>query len=78
MTAEESEPMLLDASLEQRLRAFLWLNHGHDMLYGDDGEMQCQRCMPTWDYWRMPLDEIMSAAERAVWERNLRHTSGQE
>jgi hypothetical protein len=27
------------------LRKLLWLNHGHMELYGDDGEMQCSRCM---------------------------------
>lgn len=27
------------------LRRLLWLNHGHSMLYGDDGEMQCGRCL---------------------------------
>ena len=27
------------------LRNLLWLNHGHfDCLYGDDGEMQCNKC----------------------------------
>ena len=28
------------------LRNLLWLNHGHvDCLYGDDGEMQCNKCL---------------------------------
>lgn len=30
---------------EKILRKLLWLNHGHIELYGDDGEMQCSRCM---------------------------------
>ena len=27
------------------LRKLLWIRHGCDALYGDDGEMQCNRCM---------------------------------
>lgn len=27
------------------LRRLLWLNHGCVDLYGDDGEMQCSKCM---------------------------------
>ena len=31
---------------EKKLRELLWLKHGHsEFLYGDDGEMQCHRCM---------------------------------
>lgn len=26
------------------LRRLLWENHGHNGLYGDDGEMQCGAC----------------------------------
>jgi len=35
------------ATLEENmtLRKLLWLNHGHENLYGDDGEMQCPICM---------------------------------
>ncbi len=29
---------------ELTLRRLLWLRHGHDGLYGDDGEMQCGHC----------------------------------
>lgn len=29
---------------ERILRQLLWANHGYDGLYGDDGEMQCNRC----------------------------------
>lgn len=25
----------------RQLRRLLWLNHGHDYMYGDDGQMQC-------------------------------------
>lgn len=28
-----------------KLRTMLWLKHGCDMLYGDDGEMQCGKCI---------------------------------
>jgi hypothetical protein len=35
------------ANESHQLRHLLWLNHGCtiDHLYGDDGEMQCQKCM---------------------------------
>ncbi len=34
-------------SENRKLRTLLWINHGCDFaaLYGDDGEMQCHRCM---------------------------------
>jgi hypothetical protein len=53
------------AGIELALRTELWLGHGHDMLYGDDGEMQCGRCHPTWDYKRMPLEDVTNAANQA-------------
>lgn len=44
--------------VEKELRREWWLNHGHDYhaLYGDDGEMACNRC-PA-DFLRQPLDEL--------------------
>lgn len=30
---------------EKILRGLLWLHHGCQGLYGDDGEMQCAACM---------------------------------
>jgi hypothetical protein len=51
--------------VERELRRELWLHHGHEGLYGDDGEMQCARCMPTWDYLRAPLSSVLMAAESA-------------
>lgn len=31
---------------EKKLRKLLWLNHGCSLgLYGDDGEMQCNKCL---------------------------------
>jgi len=31
---------------EKKLRYLLWLKHGHlKYLYGDDGEMQCHKCL---------------------------------
>ena len=40
----------------QMLRRVLWLSHGHNMLYGDDGEMQCGRC--GLDFKRDPVQVI--------------------
>lgn len=34
------------------MRKLLWLRHGHQGLYGDDGEMQCGKCLPHYDYKR--------------------------
>ena len=52
-----------------RLRELLWFNHGHTdspMLYGDDGEMQCNTCMI--DFKRDSVEEI----ERKIIEYNQR------
>lgn len=72
------------AELERKYRARLWLGHGHPFhaLYGDDGEMQCQLCMPYgfYDYLRTPLSELedaqtkilIDAAEQALSESKPR------
>jgi hypothetical protein len=58
---------LIDGIEAERLRRFLWLNHGHAaVLYGDDGEMQCKDCIPTWDYLRAPIRDVLAAAEKAI------------
>lgn len=43
---------------ELELRKEWWLNHGHDGVYGDDGEMQCGKCLPIGDYLRTPIVEL--------------------
>jgi hypothetical protein len=53
----------------ERLRYFLWANHGHDGLYGDDGEMQCGRCRA--DYLRDPLPILIEKAYSAAAVRDL-------
>lgn len=40
------------------LREAMWLHHGHDGLYGDDGEMQCNRYPPT-DFKRDDIDALI-------------------
>ena len=47
-------------ALELELRQLLWWNHGHDQLYGDDGEMQCGQCLKygCGDYKRAPLAKL--------------------
>jgi len=47
-------------SSEQAIRKALWLGHGHDGLYGDDGEMQCNLGGCMLDYKRDPLDKIIA------------------
>ena len=46
------------ATLEENLslRRLLWLYHGHQGLYGDDGEMQCAQC--RLDYKRDDIETI--------------------
>lgn len=62
----------LDVETERRLREYLWLNHGHQGQYGDDGEMQCGHCAPMWDYRRAPLAKVVTQALKANYETNLK------
>jgi len=50
-------------SLEAELRYWLWMGHGCQGLYGDDGEMQCNNAKKHGkflDFKRDPLDELQS------------------
>ena len=47
--------------VENKLRRLLWLRHGCDGLYGDDGEMQCSRCVI--DFKRDNVDDIIKSFE---------------
>ncbi len=60
-------------SIEQRYRVYLWLNHGHEGLYGDDGEMQCSACAPfgLWDYKREPLERVEATVAAVKQQRIL-------
>lgn len=55
----------------QILRRFLWLNHGcdHRYLYGDDGEMQCNKCIL--DFKRMDIKTIMRFIESKNFDKFL-------
>jgi prefoldin subunit 5 len=48
------------------IREYLWIHHGHQGVYGDDGERQCGQCAPTWDYKRAPLEQVALAAFKAM------------
>ena len=48
--------------IEQQLRERLWLGHGHGMLYGDDGEMQCCACKFK-DYKRDDIWELVAQVD---------------
>lgn len=61
----------LDADTEKALRRHLWLGHGHEFLYGDDGEMQCGKCAPIWDYRRAPLADVIHQAIKVNREVNM-------
>jgi len=54
----------------QILREYLWLSHGHQGLYGDDGEMQCGEC-PA-DYKRDDLSELILKAKKAKEETAIK------
>jgi len=48
-----------------KLRELLWTSHGHQGLYGDDGEMQCGMC--PLDFKRDPVNRIEAIfAKRAL------------
>jgi len=44
-------------------RETLWLRHGHEGLYGDDGEMQCGICLV--DFKRATSQEIIDGLRRS-------------
>lgn len=44
--------------LEGELRQTLWMSHGHQGLYGDDGEIQCNTAGCMIDFKREPLEQI--------------------
>jgi len=41
----------------QQLRKYIWLNHGCEItsLYGDDGQMQCGKCMIDFKNWDVDI-----------------------
>lgn len=49
----------------EKLKAALWLRHGHQGMYGDDGEMQCSACVPfgLYDWKRSSVEDILSCLE---------------
>lgn len=57
--------------LEQEVRHLMWIHHGHQGIYGDDGEMQCGECSKygCWDYRNAPLAEVREAYQMARFER---------
>lgn len=72
------------AFVEKELRLRLWMGHGHQGMYGDDGEMQCAECLRfgPYDYKRAPIRELLATvqavglfklaeAQQAERERNL-------
>ncbi len=65
---QAATPTLSDAA-DWELRNHLWMAHGHDGLYGDDGEMQCGRCGPPCDFKREPLPRLFDAWRAAAKER---------
>ena len=50
---------------ELEIRKTLWSNHGHQMIYGDDGEMQCAECMIL-DFKRDSFAKIAKQMVRAT------------
>jgi hypothetical protein len=62
----------LSESKELELRRLLWAGHGHLGLYGDDGQLQCGKCQPFYDYRHAPLEEIVQKALTALTTENQR------
>ena len=62
---------------EIKLREYLWLTHGHQGLYGDDGEMQCSACTTygAWDYKREEINKLIEVALLARMYVNLESLS---
>jgi len=54
---------------ETLIRMFLWQGHGHEGIYGDDGEMQCGECGV--DYKRDSLDICVEKARVATLQTGL-------
>jgi hypothetical protein len=50
------------------IRKELWLGHGHEGLYGDDGEMQCQ----GFDFKRDTIERCFEHYMRALREREAK------
>lgn len=60
--ADVAEAALSEAKqLEFAIRQKCWLSHGHNLLYGDDGEMQCSKCA-SWNYKNAPLLDTVNSA----------------
>lgn len=57
------------------LRKLLWLNHGHQELYADDGEMQCPHCLL--DFKRDPIERIQKRFGDMAFERMLERSKTQ-
>lgn len=58
--------------LATELRLLMWQGHGHEGLYGDDGEMQCARCgvdFGVHDYKNSPLKDVRETYEKALMAR---------
>lgn len=55
------------AEMEMRYRRKLWLGHGHKVLYGDDGEMQCGICLV--DFKRAKIERLEGIIENLALQR---------
>jgi hypothetical protein len=51
--------------LDARIRFALWIGHGHEGLYGDDGELQCNVAPYFADFKRDPLDSLLDHIDHA-------------
>jgi hypothetical protein len=52
--------------LDERIRYQLWRNHGHDFIYGDDGELQCNWSLHIADFRRDPWDRLIEHCNLAA------------
>lgn len=65
------------AELEREIRVMMALGHGHEEIYGDDGELQCHECgrdFGMWDYAHEPLEKVRETYRFAQIKRMRRTT----
>lgn len=50
---------------DEHIREALWRGHGHDFIYGDDGEMQCNWSVDRADFKRDPISDLLDHCDKA-------------
>lgn len=73
----ELEGKLREVQEENSLsRRWMWLNHGHTGMYGDDGEMQCSQCLMKYGFWDWKRTSIKEMHDKIA-EQALKEECGE-